>query len=392
MTALDPSNPPPATHRPRRWPDRLAVVLAVVAALCITLAAISTWTRATVFDTERYVAVVTDLGSDARVISVVSQRLATQTMAALDVEARVASVLPPRATFLAPTLTERIEASVARGISQLIASDRAQAIWSEANRRLHTRLVAVLRDEAENVTLEDGVLTLDLFPLVVSAISELQAQGVIPAEVPLPDLSAEADLEAARERLGTALGVPIPAELGQVAIADAPVLQRLKTAVGTFDALVIWMWVAAAATALGAVLLASRRGRMVLLIALLAIGATSIVRLLIPAGIEVLDGAVADPQRRLMLEAITERLQDDLFVWLASLLLVLAVVAVAAWIVSHLPWRSWTRPSGDTLRTLVVSVVAGGIVWAIVGRELTLLAAVAVACIALWGSRANQTI
>src|SRR5215203_5755170 len=112
MTALDPSNPPPPTHRPRRWPDRLAVVLAVVAALCITLAAISTWTRATVFDTERYVAVVTDLGSDARVISVVSQRLASQTMAALDVEARVASVLPPRATFLAPTLTERIEASV----------------------------------------------------------------------------------------------------------------------------------------------------------------------------------------------------------------------------------------------------------------------------------------
>jgi hypothetical protein len=392
MAALDPMDPSPATRRPPGWRTWLAVALAVVAALCFTLAAIATWTRATVFETERYVAVVTDLGADERVITVVSQRLATQTVVALDVEARIAGVLPPRATFLAPTLTERIEASVARGISQLIASDRAQAIWSEANRRLHTRLVAVLRDEAENVTLENGVLTLDLFPLVVSAISELQAQGVIPAEVPLPDLSTEADLEAARERLGTALGVPIPAELGQVAVADTPVLQRLKTAVGTFDALVIWLWIAAAATAVAAVLLAARRARMVLLIALLAIGATAIIRLLIPAGIDVLEGAVADAQRRLMLEAITERLRDDLFVWLAGLLVVLAVVAVGAWIVSHLPWRPWTRPSGDTLRTLAVGVVAGGIVWAIVGRDLTLLAAVAVACAALWGSRANQTI
>jgi hypothetical protein len=392
MTALDPIDPSPPTRRSPRWRAWLAVALAVVAALCFTLAAIATWTRATVLDTERYVAVVTDLGADERVIAVVSQRLATQTVVALEIETRVSSVLPPRATFLAPTLTERIEASVARGISQLISSDRAQGIWSEANRRLHTRLVAVLRDEAENVTLEDGVLTLDLFPLVVSAIAELQAQGVIPAEVPLPDLSAEADMEAARERLGTALGVAIPAELGQVAVADTPVLQRLQTAVQTFDALVIWLWVAAAATALAAVLLAGRRARMVLLIALLAIGATSIVRLLIPAGIDVLDGAVADAQRRLMLEAITERLQADLFAWLASLLLALAVVAVAAWVVSHLPWRPWTRPTGDTLRTLVVGVVAGGIVWAIVGRDLTLLAAVAVACVALWGSRQRRTI
>src|SRR5215203_2356812 len=140
MTALEPIESPPATHRPSRWSARLAVALAVVAALCITLAAISTWTRATVLDTERYVAVVTDLGGDERVIGVVSQRLAAQTVVALDIEARVAGVLPPRATFLAPTLTERIEASVARGISRLIASDRAQVIWSEANRRLHTRL------------------------------------------------------------------------------------------------------------------------------------------------------------------------------------------------------------------------------------------------------------
>ena len=47
----------------------------------------------------------------------------------------------------------------------------------------------LLRDEAENVNVVNGYVTLDVFPIVGKALEQLQASGIIPPEVVLPDLS-----------------------------------------------------------------------------------------------------------------------------------------------------------------------------------------------------------
>jgi hypothetical protein len=375
---------PPSSETSRR---RLSTVLLVVAAISLTLASVAVWTRATLLDTDRYVAVVSAVAADEQVIATASQRLAAQTVDALDIAARVEAVLPPRAGFLAAPLTERIEARAAEGLARLLATDQAQQLWAGANRRLHASLVAVVRGESSALALEDGVLTLDLFPVVVTAIGQLQANGVIPADVTLPDLSAEEDLEAARQRLGTALGVALPSDLGKVVVADAPALERVRSVVGLLDALVVWLVLLAVVAAVGAVVVSTRRTRTVLWMGLLAVSLLVVVRLIITAATSVLTAQVADAEVGATLGSVLGLLTDDLYAWLAGIMLATAALTIVVWLVRHRPWRGLGRPSQQDTLALVLLVVAGGVIWALLGIEAALLGAIVLACWALWSTR-----
>jgi hypothetical protein len=375
---------PPSSETSRR---RLSTVLLVVAAISLTLASVAVWTRATLLDTDRYVAVVSAVAADEQVIATASQRLAAQTVDALDIAARVEAVLPPRAGFLAAPLTERIEARAAEGLARLLATDQAQQLWAGANRRLHASLVAVVRGESSALALEDGVLTLDLFPVVVTAIGQLQANGVIPADVTLPDLSAEEDLEAARQRLGTALGVALPSDLGKVVVADAPALERVRSVVGLLDALVVWLVILTVVAAVGAVVVSTRRTRTVLWMGLLAVSLLVVVRLIISAATSVLTAQVADAEVGATLGSVLGLLTDDLYAWLAGIMLATAALTIVVWLVRHQPWRGLGRPSQQDTLALVLLVVAGGVIWALLGIEAALLGAIVLACWALWSTR-----
>ena len=77
----------------------------------------------------------------------------------------------------------------------------------------HEQVVRLLRGESEVVSIVDGYLTLNVFPVVDAALTELQAMGLIPADVQLPDLSAPEAPEVLAQRLETTLGVTLPAGL-----------------------------------------------------------------------------------------------------------------------------------------------------------------------------------
>jgi hypothetical protein len=385
MDTVDQS-PPRAVLR-----QRLSLVLAVIAAICLTLASVAAWTRAALLDTDRYVTIVTAVGADPRVIDLASDRLATQVVVALDVQTRVEAALPERATFLAVPLTERIQAGTARALTRALSSDGFQAVWEGANRRAHTQFVALMRGETSNITLEGTVLTLDLFPIVVAGIGDLQASGVIPASVPLPDLSTEEDMEAARERLGTAIGVPIPAELGVIQLADSAVLARIATVVSVLDAAVLWLVIATVVAVAGAVALSLRRTRTLLWLALVAIGMLVVVRLVVGAATDLLVGMVQDAEAGVTLGAMLGVLQADLYRWLSAIMLGTALVAAVAWLVHIKPWQ-WPRPSTEDLRSLALLAVGLALVWAIIGRDAALLVAVVMAGGALWATRHQPTL
>jgi hypothetical protein len=385
MDSVDQAPPRAALRR------RLSAVLLVIAAVCLTLASVAAWTRSSLLDTDRYVAIVTAVGADEQVIALASDRLATQIVVAVDVQGRVEAALPERAGFLAVPLTERIQAGAARALTRALSSEQFQTVWAGANRRAHTQFVALMRGETSNVTLEGTVLTLDLFPIVVSGIADLQASGVIPAAVPLPDLRTEEDLEAARQRLGTALGVPIPADLGVIQIADSAALARIATVVRVLDAAVFWLLAAAAAAAVGAVVLSLRRARTVVWLGLVSIGLLVVVKVVIGAATGILVDAVQNPEAGATLGSLLGRLQDDLYRWLAAIMLGTALVASVAWLVHIKPWR-WAPPSPEDLRSLALLAVGLGLVWAIVGRDAALLVALVMAGVSLWATRRHPSV
>ena len=97
----------------------------------------------------------------------------------------------------------------------------------------------LLRDEAENVNVVNGYVTLDVFPIVGKALEQLQAAGIIPPEVVLPDRSQPVEPGPLAQRLGTALGVTLPEDFGTIQLMPADNQLAARQAVKAFDVIVV---------------------------------------------------------------------------------------------------------------------------------------------------------
>jgi hypothetical protein len=170
---------------------RAAVVFLLVLGCGLTGAAlISLWTRATVLNTDRYVKTMAPIGESAAVQKAVADKLEARITGAIDFNALAREALPDRADVLAPAIAAGGEAAIREGLDRFVASDRFQTLWEEANRRAHTRVVALLTTgESGRLTLEDDTVYLDFSGAVERLKERLRERGfnrvadAIPASV-----------------------------------------------------------------------------------------------------------------------------------------------------------------------------------------------------------------
>lgn len=332
-----PSPPPeerPARSR-RRVRPALAVLLGILACLALVATTTVVWVHQVALNTDRFVALTSSVASDPAVDQAVSQRISQQVVDALDVQARLVSVLPDRAQILAGPITTTIQQRLQVRIAELLASPRFQAAWASATRFTHTQLLAILRNDSTALTIDNGVLTLNVMPLVGAALTSLQSDGIIPASVSLPDLTSSTTVDTARSALQSALGVSLPADFGTIPLIRADRLEAARTAVRVFDLLVIVAIVVTVLLFVGAVLLARRRRRAVILL-----GAGAVVALLVARGAvrgieNSIVSSISDGGGAAAVRGVFDAVLDDLFGLMVIVTVVGAVVAIVAWLIGR---------------------------------------------------------
>ena len=339
MTAADPTAVPsaqaPAPSRRRRLRPAAAVTLGVLACLALVVTTTAVWVHQVALNTDRWVSLSSQVIEDPAVIASLSDRVSQQVVDALDVQARLETALPEQSRLLAGPITGAVQDRLRQGLAQLLASPGFQSAWAQLNRFAHTQLVAVLRNDLTGVTVENGVVTLNLLPLVGSAVSQLQADGIIPATVSLPDLSATAAPAVARAALQRALGVTLPADFGTITVARADRLEAAQTAVRAFDILVVLAIVVTILLFVGAALIARDRRRAVVLL-----GAGSVVGLLVARaairGIEnAIVGSITGDSGGATVRGIFDAVLDDLFGVMVLVTIVGVIVAIVAWLIGR---------------------------------------------------------
>src|SRR4051794_34105490 len=87
----------------------MAALLVLVFALLLPVGTALAWTHRTVFDEDLYLATVAPLGSNPTVTTAVAAQLTDQIYAAVNPEATITSVLPPRAAFLAGPISGQVK-------------------------------------------------------------------------------------------------------------------------------------------------------------------------------------------------------------------------------------------------------------------------------------------
>lgn len=142
------------------------VVLVVLGTLAAFLAIDAIWVNRQALNTDNWAETSSELLDSPAVRSAVAAYLVDEAYAAYDVPGELREVLPPRAKPLAGPAAGGLRDLAERGVEALLQRPRVQALWEEANRRAHQRLMAILEDGSGAVSTSGGIVTLDLGTLL----------------------------------------------------------------------------------------------------------------------------------------------------------------------------------------------------------------------------------
>ena len=395
----------------------LAGISLVLACLAILVATVAVWSHQVAFNTERFTSLASSALDDPEVIDPLAARISSQVVTALDVQSRLEGVLPDRVTAIAGPvtlalqdgLTRRLEAArshaerlenvlpdrvtaiagpvtlalqdgLTRRLQTLLAEPRMQQALSRTLAFAHERVMNLLRGQAPAVTDEDGQVVVEVYPALLVALHELQAAGIIGADVQLPDPATSEPPGVIRGVLENRLGVTLPADFGTIPIMSVEQLQTAQTVVKAFDIVVIVLIVLAVVLSVLAIWLADRRPRMVVFLAIGTVIAFLLARLFTNAATDVLTTTIAAEGLRGAVRSILDATLADFRGWALLILIALGIVAVAAWF--------WSRPASArrvslpdfrterAIERVGLALIALVVLWVAVGLEVAILAAV----------------
>jgi hypothetical protein len=350
------------TERRHRWAERLrsigVVVLVVLAVVCFIAANIGGWARRNLLDTDRFTATAEQLIEDPAIKAAVSARVTGELISIIDPAAIFNEVLPDRAQILAVPLANAVEEFLGDQVNRFVASDAFEDIWATVVRVAHETAVRVLRGETENVQIEDGVITINLLPVINAVLGRIEdlVPEIFGRTVNLPEITADDIPEAARERLSSALGVDLGDDFGVIKIYDADAVQAAQDGLRLFERAVVLLAVLTVVFTALALWLSRRRRRTLLQLCVGAVIGLIVVRRLAYWFQDNLGTRQDDGVRRRAVRAAGEILLDSFFLLTAWLLVVLLVVIVVAALTGPYPWAV-------ALRRWIAGMSGQGNVW-----------------------------
>jgi hypothetical protein len=207
----------------------LTPVLVILTSITLVAATLGVWANRTIWNTDRYVALVAPLASDPAVTGALSDRLTSEAIQALDIKDRVENAfaqiprLPEAARFLAGPIEFGAETLIQRQIETFLASQTFKNLWTQLNRTAHAKVVALLEGnqaQLPNVAVTGGEVRLNLIPLLAQLLKRIVQRGIngLGLDVTIPTIPTSLDASAGIQKLGSALGVTLPADFGQVTI------------------------------------------------------------------------------------------------------------------------------------------------------------------------------
>ena len=309
----------------------------VLACLAILLSTVAVWTHQVAFNTERFTALTVNVMAEPALIDPLSAAISTQVVDALGVQGRIEARLPGPTKALAPALTVAIRDAIDKRLQVALANPKIQAALVKTLSFAHARIMNLLRDKSDAVDVVDGYVQIEVFPVVGAALDELQANGLIPPEVQLPDLSSPEAPGVLAQRLETALGITLPAEFGTIRLMPADRLLTARSFVRAFDLVVMGLILLTAVLIALALWLARQRRRMIVYLGIGTLIAFLLGRMAIHGIEDALISGIADAGVAGGVRSVFDATLEDLRRVTSLVLVVTVIVAVAAYL--------WGRPS-----------------------------------------------
>jgi hypothetical protein len=160
----------------------IVAALLVVGTLVAFLAIFSIWVNRQALNTDNWVDTSEKLLQDKEVKTQLSNYLADELFANVDVQAELEQTFPPRLAPLAGPAAGALHQLAPQVAERALESSHAESLWSAANRAAHETLLKILNDEGSAVSTGGGEVTLDLKALLSESGGQLA--GKLGSKIP----------------------------------------------------------------------------------------------------------------------------------------------------------------------------------------------------------------
>src|SRR6188508_2133797 len=177
---------PAAPARKRRWRALGAWIALVVAALLLLLSAFAIWVSRVALNTDVFVDTSSELLADDEIRSAVATRAVDELYASVDVAALLQDRLPADYESLAGPAAAGVRQASYQIVDRALQQPRLQRLWEFSIEQSHETLVQVLEGGGDRVSTDEGVVTLDLRPIVLDTADRIglrsEVEGRLPAD------------------------------------------------------------------------------------------------------------------------------------------------------------------------------------------------------------------
>ena len=370
----------------------LAALFWLLATVSILFAATAVWAHQSLLTANGWGNLVGEVVSDPVVVEDISSALVTRASDSLGVQKTVADFLPGGLAIVAGALTSGVEDRVTGLVVDFASTEGFQSAFVAVNEKAHDAAMAAIRGgDSAALTSEAGVFSINLFPLVEGLLQNLQDNGLIDASRTIPDLTDYQPSSATIAQLEKILGRDLPDDVGTIVLIDSDKLETVQQVVRQFD-LITGLFIVLSILFVGLALwLSSSRVRMVMWLAVGAIAALAVGRVLLRFGLEPLTERARDGDAGATVTAIMDAATDSLMYFTFALMVVAAILAlVAIWWERHktgerasmvTPPRTlgqWIRDNMVVVLAAGLAIIGFGILWNVGGPDIALLSAAAV--------------
>jgi len=194
-------------RRHGRGRTAISVVLIVVGLMLAPVAALGTWARLQLVDTDQFVATFAPLADDPQVQSFVADEVTTAITTQIDVSALVGDVfdgvrsldLPPKAEtalgLLEGPAAQGVQTLIGQVVDQVVASPAFSDMWEASLRLTHERAIALIQGDPDAALqlAQDGTLSLQLDVVAAQVKEVLSERGIGIADL-IPEIDREIPL------------------------------------------------------------------------------------------------------------------------------------------------------------------------------------------------------
>ena len=178
MTTPTPSAEPVKRRR------TVPIILLILATIVGLVSVLALWAKRQALETSTWVETSTELLEDKAIQDAIADFVVNTIYDNVDVQAEIASALPPNAALLAGPISGGLRQVATRATQEALQQEKVQGLWEDANRVAHERLLALLEDEGKFVSTTDGEVTLDLTLLVSDVAAGIGIGGDIASKLP----------------------------------------------------------------------------------------------------------------------------------------------------------------------------------------------------------------